>query len=85
MIENIRAPGTHVKITSKSLVHAGIKGVVVKDYLRTILIKVDDETHRYAYRSRIGVNDQGLDPKGYLEGKFIMAYPHTVIEIARPK
>ena len=85
MIENIRTPGTRVKVTSKSLLHAGVKGTVVKDYGMTILLQVEDEKHRYAYRSRVGKNDKGLDPRGFLPGKFIMAFPQTIIEIVKEK
>ena len=85
MIENIRTPGTRVKITSKSYRHQGVKGSVVRDYGMTILIKVENEKHKYAYRSRVGKNNKGIDPKDYLEGKFIMALPHTVIEIKKEK
>ena len=83
MAENIRTPGTRVKITSKSTLHAGVKGTVVKDYEMTILIKVENEKHRYAYKSRVGKNSKGINPKDYLPGKYIMAFPHTVIEIAK--
>lgn len=82
-MENIRTPGTRIKITSKSQIHAGVQGTVVQDYGMTILIKVENESHKYAYKSRIGKNADGLDPKEYLDGKFIMAFPHTVIEIAK--
>lgn len=82
MKENIRTPGTRVKVTSKSNYHEGVKGTVVQDYDMTILIKVDDERHKHAYKSRVGKNDEGLDPKTFLDGKFIMAFPHTVLEIA---
>lgn len=83
-MENIRTPGTRVKITSKSSFHAGVKGVVVDDYQMTILIKVEAayESHKYAYKSRVGKNYDGIDPLEYLPGKYIMASPHTVIEIA---
>jgi len=85
MIENIRTPGTNVKITSKSNLHEGVKGTVVKDYGMVILIKVKNEKHKHAYRSRVGKNDKGIDPKDYLDGKYIMAFPHTVIEVANTK
>lgn len=83
MKENIRIPGTTVKITSKSNLHEGVTGTVVKDYDMTIFIKVDNEGHKYAYRSRVGKNDQGLDPRAFLDGKYVMAFPHTVLETAK--
>ena len=83
MIENTRTPGTRVKVTSKSTLHAGVKGTVIKDYLMTILIKVENIKHKYAYKSRVGKNNKGIDPKDYLPGKYIMAFPHTVIEIKK--
>ena len=85
MKDNIRIPGTPVKVTSKSQLHEGVTGIVVQDYDMTILIKVDDETHKYAYRSRVGKNDDGLDPRAFLDGKFIMAFPHAVLETAKRK
>lgn len=83
MIENIRTPGTRVKITSKSILHEGVKGTVVKDYENTVLIKVENEKHKHAYKSRVGKNDEGIDPKDYLPGKYIMGFPHTMIEIKK--
>lgn len=81
-MEEIRTPGTRVKVTSKSQLHAGVVGTVEKDYQMTILIKVDNERHKHAYKSRVGLNYKGIDPRAFLEGKFIMAFPHTVIQIA---
>ncbi len=83
MIESIRTPGTRVKVTSKSILHEGVIGRVVRDYINTILLQVEDEKHRHAYKSRVGVNSEGLDPKSFLPGKFIMVFPHTIVEIAK--
>ena len=79
--QNIRTPGTRVKVTSKSTLHAGQIGRVVSDYDKTILIKAENARHKHAYTSLRGVNDEGLDPKEPLEGKYFMVYPQNLNEI----
>ena len=80
-MESKRTPGTRVKVTSKSQLHAGQIGRVIADYDNTILVKAENEKHKHAYRSKIGVNDEGLDPAGFMEGKYFMVYPANLNEI----
>ncbi len=68
-----------VKISTKSLYHNGQTGVTDKDYGNTLQIKADNENHKGAYRSRVGKNNKGLNPKDYREGKYFMVYPHNII------
>ena len=82
MQDGFRIKGARVKINSKSHLHQGQKGTVVKDYGNTVLIKADNEKHKDAYKSRVGSNKEGIDPKSYLPGKFFMALPITLIEIS---
>jgi len=82
MKEAIRTPGTKVKISSKSAHHAGQTGRVDADYDYIVQIKADDEKHKNAYRSRVGKNDKGVDPKSFKMGKYFMAYPSHIIQVA---
>jgi hypothetical protein len=82
MKEAIRTPGTKVRVLSKSRYHAGQTGIVDADYGYIIQVKADNLKHKNAYKSRIGKNTEGKDPKGFREGKYFMAYPAHLVQIA---
>jgi len=82
MQDGFRIPGAKVKINSKSRLHEGQRGTVVKDYGNTVLIKADNARHKHSYKSRVGANKDGIDPKSYLPGKYFMALPISLIEIS---
>jgi len=89
MKDNIRIPGTRVKVKSLSHLHKGVIGTVDKDYDITIQIKLEPkfETHKHSYKSRVGYFDRKPEQsyKDYREGKFIMVRPEALIEIAKEK
>ena len=83
--DNVRTPGTRIKVLARSVLHEGQKGEVIKDYGNTVLIKAENEKHRHSYKSRVGLNNEDKDPKSFLPGKYFMVDPKSVIEIAKDK
>lgn len=87
MKDSIRIPGTHVKVKSTSHLHEGVEGIVDRDYGYTIQIRLDKEyeSHKHAYRSRIGFLEvkPGQKPTDFREGLFIMVRAESVREIPK--